>query len=130
MAWNLFRLGTITDTVQWKNMAINMTNSLSSLIREEPNYMSQWAIVYTEIKKGLAEVAFMGDGIELLRQEFHIEYQPFCQAMGTRAKSTLPFLQDKVVVREKPTVYVCYQQTCQPPVHTIDATTKLLNKIM
>jgi uncharacterized protein len=130
MAWNLFRLGTITDTAQWKNMAINMTNSLSSLIREEPNYMSQWAIVYTEIKKGLAEVAFMGDGIELLRQEFHIEYQPFCQAMGTRAKSTLPFLQDKVVVREKPTVYVCYQQTCQSPVHTIDATTKLLNKIM
>jgi uncharacterized protein YyaL (SSP411 family) len=39
-------------------------------------------------------------------------------------------LQDKEAVRGKPTIYVCYQQTCQAPVHTIDATTSLLNKIM
>jgi uncharacterized protein YyaL (SSP411 family) len=130
MAWNLFRLGTLTSNDEWKNMAIQMTNSLSHLIREEPNYMSQWAIVYSEIKKGLAEIVFVGEGHEVLRQEFHIGYQPFCQAMGTRATSILPLLQDKEPVRNKPTVYVCYHQTCQAPVHTIDATTRLLNKIM
>lgn len=130
MAWNLFRLGTITANDEWKNMAIHMTNSLASLIRDEPNYMSQWAIVYSEIKKGLAEVVFTGEGIEVLRQEFHIGYQPFCQAMGTETTSMLPLLQDKKPVRGKPTVYVCFGQTCQAPVHTIDATTRLLNKIM
>jgi uncharacterized protein YyaL (SSP411 family) len=130
MAWNLFRLGTITSNEDWKKMAVDMTSSLSYLINEEPNYMSQWAIVYTEIRKGLAEIVFTGDDIEVLRQEFHIAYEPFCQALGARTKSNLPLLQDKKPVNGKATVYVCYQQTCQAPVHTIDAATALLDKIM
>ena len=129
MAWNLFRLGTITDNQDWKDKAKAMTFPLSNLIKEEPNYMSQWAIVYSEIKKGLSEVAFTGEGIDLLRQEFHIHYEPFCQVMGARTKSQLPMLQDKTPVDGKPTVYVCYNRTCQAPVHTVDAAMKILEEL-
>jgi uncharacterized protein YyaL (SSP411 family) len=130
MAWNLFRLGTLLENARWKEISLKMTQALGHLIQEEPNYMSQWAIVYTEIKKGLAEVVFSGEEPDLLRQEFQIEYQPFCQVIGGRSKSSLPLVQDKPPVKGKPTIYVCYRQTCQAPVHTVDAAEKLLTKIM
>jgi len=130
IAWDLFRLGTLTDNESWKNIAIKMTHSLSNLIKSEPNYMSQWAIVYTEIRRGLAEVSFVGEDIDLLRQEFHIEYRPFTVAMGSKSKSYLPLLQDKTMVKGRSTLYVCHNKTCQAPVHTVDAATKQLNKIV
>jgi uncharacterized protein len=129
MAWNLFRLGTIFENEEWKAMATRMTMSLSQLILNEPYYMSNWAIVYTEIKKGLAEVAFVGDEIETLRQEFHIEYQPFVTVMGTRTKSTLPLLADKEPAKNKPSLYVCFNKTCYSPVHSIEGVTKKLSKL-
>jgi uncharacterized protein len=129
MAWNLFRLGTILDRNDWKDLASKMALSLSELIINEPYYMSNWGIVFLEIRKGLAEIAFVGEEIETLRQEFHIEYQPFSQVMGTKAGSELPLLADKGVVKKKPTVYVCYNKTCFNPVHSVEAVTKKLSKL-
>src|SRR5690606_22198402 len=68
MAWSLFRLGTILDRKDWRETAERMTSGMSQLIVDEPYYMSNWAILYTEIKKGLVELAFVGDDIETLRQ--------------------------------------------------------------
>lgn len=129
MAWNLFRLGTILDHKDWREMAERMTLSLSKLILDEPYYMSNWAIVYSEIKKGLMEVAFVGEDIETLRQEFHIEFQPFAQAMGARASSTLPLLSDKTPKGNKPTLYVCYRNTCYAPVNSVGAATKKIQEL-
>lgn len=126
MSWNLVRLGTILDRDDWKSMATAMTSQLARLILSEPYYMGNWACVYTEIHKGLAEVAFVGNNIETLRQEFHIEYLPFAQAMGSESESELPLLADKKVVGKKPTIYVCLNKTCLPPVHSVlDATRKI-----
>ncbi len=129
MGWNLFRLGTILDRKDWREMAEQMTLNLTQLILDEPYYMSNWAILYTEIKKGLMEVAFIGEDIETLRQEFHIEFQPFTQAMGTKTSSTLPLLADKTIKGKKPTLYVCYRNTCYAPVHAVEAITKKIQDL-
>jgi uncharacterized protein YyaL (SSP411 family) len=117
-------MGILLDRDDWKQMAEAMTGSLAHLIKAEPAYMSHWAIVYAEIKKGLAEVALTGENIHSLRSELHQNYFPFMVVQGTQTKSDLPLLKDKIALGGKPTIYVCYNKTCKVPVHTI-AETKL-----
>jgi uncharacterized protein YyaL (SSP411 family) len=126
MAQNLFHLGILLDKEDWKKLAIDMTMSLSHLIKSEPNYMSNWAIVFTEIKKGLAEVAIVGAQADVLRKELHEAYIPFSLVMGSKIGSKLPLLSDKPA-KGMGTIYVCFDKTCKLPVHTVsDALKQIL----
>lgn len=120
MARNLLHLGIIFDNQVWKTLSENMILSLSHLIISEPNYMSNWGIVYTEMKNGMAEVAFMGNDPESKRMEFFKTYQPFAVTMGSESGSQLPLLEDKVPLDNQLTIYVCYNKTCQKPVQTVE----------
>ncbi len=44
--------------------------------------------------------------------------------MGTETGSALPLLEGKVALDDKLTIYVCYDKTCQRPVHQIDEALK------
>lgn len=120
MAENLFHLGILLDDAGWKNAAERMTLSLGHLITGQPNYMSNWGIVYTEIKKGMAEVAFVGREAQAKYLELSQNFQPFILSMGTEDSSTLPLLEGKVALEGRPTIYVCYNKTCQRPVHEVN----------
>jgi uncharacterized protein len=119
MTQNLLHLGILLDREEWKTMAGNMTGSLGHLIINEPNYMSNWGIVYTETKKGMAEIAFVGSGAATLKNKFHETYQPFALTMGAETQSHLPLLEGKVALGDKATIYVCHNKTCQRPVHSV-----------
>jgi uncharacterized protein YyaL (SSP411 family) len=97
-----------------------MVESLSHLIQSEPGFMSYWAIVYTELKKGMAEVVFVGKDIESLRNDFQRHYLPYTILQGTSEDSDLPLVKDKTATNGKATIYVCYNKTCKLPVHTVD----------
>ena len=118
MAQNLYHLGILFDDDNWKRLAGDMTDSLSHLITSEPNYMSNWGIVYTEMKKGMAEIAFVGPDARGRSVELE-GYQPFVMSMGTESESNLPLLEGKTSIGGKLTIYVCYNKTCQRPVHEI-----------
>ena len=120
MAQNLNYLSIFFDRDDWGKTAKAMAESLSHIIKSEPTYMSHWAIVFTEIKKGLAEIALIGKKIKTLRSEFQQQYFPFSIIQGTEDKSDLPLLKDKVSINGKPTIYVCYNKTCKLPVHTLE----------
>lgn len=119
IAQDLFHLGILCDEERWKSMARDMTFSLSHLITSEPNYMSNWGIVYTEMKKGMAEVAFVGEGAIEACAELHQNFRPFVLSMGTESQSELPLLQGKTSADDRLTIFVCYDKTCQRPVHTV-----------
>jgi uncharacterized protein YyaL (SSP411 family) len=118
MAQNLFHLGIMLDKEEWKQTATEMTMPLSHLIKAEPNYMSNWAIVFTEIKKNIAEVVIVGEQADVLRKEFQAMYKPFALLMGTKTSSKLPLLLDKTGIGTG-TIYVCFNKTCKLPVHTV-----------
>jgi uncharacterized protein YyaL (SSP411 family) len=120
MAQNLFQVGVLLDKDEWKTMATRMVDSLGYLITNEPNYMSNWGIVFSEIRKGMAEVAFLGENHREKAMEFSNQYQPFSLLMGATVSSDLPLLQGKTAIDREDTIYVCYNKACQRPVHTID----------
>lgn len=126
MARNLLHLGIILDEEKWKDLASSMTLPLTDMIHNEPNYMSNWAIVLTEIKKGMAEVVIVGKDAQQLRKEFHSEYEPFALAMGAETYGELPLVKDKKALNATATIYVCYNKTCKLPVHTVEEAKKQL----
>lgn len=128
MVQNLFQLGTILDRDDWKAMAVEMTESLSHLISEEPNYMSNWGIVLTEMQAGLAEVVFAGPSGLGLKHQFKKYYQPFTLVMGSDKPSRLPLLQGKTET-DTDRIYICYDKTCKLPVNTIDEAFKQLKTL-
>lgn len=121
MAQNLYHLGILFDNAHWKTTAEKMTLSLSHLISAEPNYMSHWGIVYAEMVHGMAEVVFAGEGAVEKARDIFRDFQPFALAMGVRGGSEdLPLLAGKAAVNDQFTVYVCYNKTCQRPVHSVE----------
>jgi uncharacterized protein YyaL (SSP411 family) len=119
MAQNLFQVGVLLDKDEWKAMATRMVDSLGYLITNEPNYMSNWGIVFSEIKKGMAEVVFVGTHHKEQALEFSGRYEPFSLLMGAPVSSDLPLLQGKIAIDGKDTIYVCYNKACQRPVHSV-----------
>jgi uncharacterized protein len=119
MIQNLFQLGTMLDHEKWKQLAESVTTSLAHLITKEPNYMSNWGIGYTEIKKGLAEVVIAGDSLRQVLSELFQTYQPFVLTMGASKESELPLTAGKTSSNGKTTIYVCFDKTCQKPVHDV-----------
>lgn len=119
MAQNLNQLGLLFDRDDWKKMAASMVDSLSHLVKGEPGFMSHWAIVYAEIKNGLAEIVMTGENIHSLRSELHQNFLPFAIIQGSENHSNIPLQKDKVAVNGKPTIYVCHNKTCKLPVHTV-----------
>ena len=119
MALNLFHLGVMLDRDDWKAMASTLTDSLSHLIIQEPNYMSQWALVYTEIRNGMAEFVITGKEADSLRSEFQREFHPFSLVMGSAGESDLPLVRDKAAAGNPGTIYVCYNKACRLPVNNI-----------
>jgi uncharacterized protein YyaL (SSP411 family) len=81
--------------------------------------MSNWGIVYTAMKKGMAEVAFVGSECQSGVRTFFREFRPFVAAMGTQGDSHLPLLVDKTASDGALTIFVCYNKTCQRPVHNV-----------
>ncbi|MBL0743516.1 thioredoxin domain-containing protein [Chryseolinea lacunae] len=120
MAQNLFQAGTLLEREEWKSLAVAMAGSLAHLIKSEPNYMSQWAIAHTEIKKGMAEVALVGKDLHAVRQQWMQQYAPYALLQGTEHQSKLPLLHDKIASGDGPTLFVCYNKTCQLPVHRVE----------
>lgn len=125
MVQNLFHLGNILDRDDWKTKATEMAESISHLISEEPNYMSNWGIVLTEMKAGLAEVAFTGESGLSHKHHFKKYYQPFALVMGSDKPSELPLLRDKTQ-GDSELIYVCYDKTCKLPVSNVDEALKQL----
>lgn len=122
MALNLLHLGIMLDREDWKTMAETLSGSLANLIRSEPNYMSQWAIVYTELKHAMAEVVITGEHADTFRMELQKTFHPYTLVMGTTTESDLPLVKDKTAAGQQTTLYVCYNKTCRLPVtHVADA---------
>lgn len=127
MAQNLFQLGTLLDNSGWKETAHSMVKALSHITQAEPNYMSQWAIVATEMNVGMKEVLMTGTEIHTWRKELQKDFYPFVLTQGANGKSSLPLFEGKEAINGKDTIYVCFQKTCRLPVQTLEEARNQLN---
>ena len=129
MARNILQLGTLLDNTTWKELAHSLIGSFTELITKEPNYMSNWAIAFTEWQSNPAEVVIVGDQVKQAYASLREHYLPLTRFMGSSEKSSLPLLREKVAINKQTTFYVCRHFTCKQPVQKAqDALEQILNK--
>jgi len=129
MARNLFRLGTLLDKYEWKQMAIEMASKLSGIITQEPVYMSNWGILFSEIAEGMNEVVIVGEGMEGMRKEIQSNYFPFALFLGSKSKSNLPLFDGREAKEGKTIIYVCRNKVCQLPVENVKEAVEQMNSV-
>ncbi|MHC2993093.1 thioredoxin [Pontibacter sp. HJ8] len=118
MAINLHLLGLYFDQEQYLQLSDDMLARVKPLVIQEPSHLSNWAILYYHKLRPMAEVAIVGNQAPEMRSELSVFYLPNMLLTGTEQTSALPLLHDRTAIGGKTTVYVCYNKTCQLPVHT------------
>lgn len=129
MARSLFHLGTLLDKNEWKEMAMQMTAKLSSIISSEPTYMSNWGILFAEITEGMNEIVITGNELVKVSKEIQSNYLPFAVYVGAKSKSDLALLEGRDSVDGKTKIYVCRNKVCKLPVSSAsEALDQIVNK--
>ncbi|MBS1681176.1 MAG: thioredoxin domain-containing protein [Bacteroidetes bacterium] len=127
MARNLYRLGTMLDKNEWKEMAVSMVSKLAQIITTEPVYMSHWGILFAEIAEGVNEVVITGNDFLKVRKDIQLNFTPFAVFVGAESKSELALLKGRESTEGKTKIYVCLNKVCRLPSDTAEMA---LNQIL
>ncbi len=118
MAMNMHLLGLYFDEERYTQLSNEMLAKVKALVVKEPSHLSNWATLYFHKLTPTAEVAIVGPEAANIREELSSFYIPNMILLGTKTSSELALLEDKVAINGRNTIYVCYNKTCQLPVHT------------
>lgn len=119
MANNLYWLGLIMDDSDYQRISKEMLSRMSGMLADQAAYLSNWAILYTNMSSPTAEISIVGNQADELRNKLFKTYHPNKVIMGAQDSSNLPLMKGKYPIREQSTIYVCYNKTCKLPVHTV-----------
>ncbi len=118
MAHNLLRLGRHLENATYQSLAATMLGRVQALVAQEPQHLTNWASLYVALLRPGAEVAITGPRAETLRQQLSRHFLPNDVLAGAEGASELPLLQGRAGSNST-TIYVCRNQACQLPVHTV-----------
>jgi uncharacterized protein len=124
MAYNLYVLGHLLGNDKYIEMSMDMMKQVGQLLISDPQFLSNWAGLYTLLVKPTVEIAIIGKDAEFFRTALEKRYMPNKIIAGTESSSDLPLLQNRQAINNKTTIYVCYNKTCQLPVDNVDAAVK------
>lgn len=120
MARNLYTLGLILDRQDFVDIAYLMLAKVKSLVLKNADYLSNWACLATQMVTPTAEIAIVGVDCLKVRAKLEERYYPNKVLSGTKLKSDLPLLENRVALSEQTNIYVCYNKTCKLPVQTVE----------
>lgn len=129
MAHNLFALGTLFDYPDYVKLSDWMLAKMRNALLTDVQWGTNWAALYALRAQPTAEIAIVGEEMNAFRQELESRYVPNKILVGTKTASDLPLLQERIALKDQTTVYVCFNKTCQLPVHSLEDVWKQLTYI-
>lgn len=128
MTWNLIHLGThlYNDEMLAKGKAI--LAQVLPLITQEPEYMSNWALLAMELSQPFAEVVIVGPDALAMAKTLNQMYLPNKVITGTREETDLVPFEYKTTLDGQTTIYVCYNKACKLPVTSSEEALAQLNR--
>ncbi|WMJ74777.1 thioredoxin domain-containing protein [Cytophagaceae bacterium ABcell3] len=118
MAENLLWLGKILDKADYIDLSYKMLSRTKNILTTDPDFLSNWASLFVTLSSPIAEVVIVGPDFNNIRKEIDSAFIPSMVICGTKEKSTLPLLKNRIAINNKTTIYVCVDKTCKLPVHT------------
>lgn len=120
MAENLLKLGYLTYDESLKEYGIKLITNVSHMLSLEPEYLSQWTAASFYLLQPVPEIAIVGNQALRENQELQEKFLPVKVVAGGADSSKFPaLLEGKTAVHEKVTYFICYDKTCQRPVHNL-----------
>ena len=128
MATNLYNLGLILDRRDYIAISKQMLGKMKRLLLTDPQWLTQWGCLATQLVKPTAEVAIVGENLLNIRAFLDGTFMPNRVFVGTPQQSDLPLLQNRTSKNGETMIYVCFDKTCQLPTADINQAEKLLNE--
>ncbi|MFN8345290.1 MAG: thioredoxin domain-containing protein [Spirosomataceae bacterium] len=119
MAFNLYWLGTVFDYEDYTGLADWMLLKMKRALLTDVQWGTNWAALYALRAQPTAEIAIVGKDAEAYRRELETDFYPNKIVVGTKAASDLPLLAERTAKNDLTTIYVCFNKTCNLPVHTV-----------
>ncbi|TGE16241.1 thioredoxin domain-containing protein [Hymenobacter elongatus] len=119
MAHNLLRLGLHLENDSYRELAATMLGRVRELVVKEPQHLTNWASLYAALLWPVAEIAIVGPEAESVRRELGRHFLPHTVVAGAPEAGTLPLLRQRTAQLGHTTLYICFDRTCQQPVHTV-----------
>lgn len=129
MAHNLYALGMIVDHTAYVELADWMLSKMKRSMLNDVQWVTNWAALYALRTQPTAEIALVGKDVEAYRKELEMYFWPNKIVVGATTSSDLPLLEGRMAKDDLTTIYVCFNKTCQLPVHTIEQAWMQLNNI-
>ena len=128
MARNLHKLGVLLEKADYTELAKGMLSRMLPLVKQYPTDTTNWAVLATEMSLPMAEVAIVGADYREMASELIQHYHPNKVVLGTKDQSDLPLLRERHTEDNQTTLYVCYDKTCQLPVHAVSEALEQLQR--
>ncbi|MEM8965726.1 MAG: thioredoxin domain-containing protein [Bacteroidota bacterium] len=128
MARNLHKLSVLLEKADYAGLAQGMLSRMLPLVKQYPSDTTNWAVLATEMSLPMAEVAIVGADYREVALELVQHYHPNKVVMGTKKQSDLPLLKERHTEDGQTTLYVCYNKTCQLPVHEVSEALEQLQR--
>ena len=126
MSDNLYRLAIIFDDTTFLSTHNEMVNTVKSLIKQEPEYMSNWGITVAAKHTKQLEIVIIGPEYAAFAREIQEKYRPHRVVLASAEPSDLPLMEYKTTREGSTTVYVCSEKVCRQPVTSVqDAFTEI-----
>lgn len=124
MAHVLLKLGRLTDNLIYQQRAEVMLKTIGQRYIQGGAYFANWTILAGKITHPSIEIVVTGENAlsEALRLQQH--YLPFTVIAGGD-DATLPLLKERAN-NKKLSFYVCRNNTCELPVHSVEEALQLL----
>lgn len=129
LAHALYQAGILLDRPDFVEKADAMLNKMSRILGTDIQVATNWASLYAQRVSPTAEIVIVGSDYEEVRKDFDRFFVPNKVMAGADASSNLPLLEGRTAVGDRTAIFVCYNKTCQLPVHTVEDALKLLSQI-
>lgn len=128
MAENLYTLGILLDEQEYVKKAHRMISRVKRVIPSAPKDLAHWASLFSKLTSPTAEIAVVGEDISAAMLELNQHYIPNKVVVAKKPGSTssLALLENREMINEKTTFYLCYNKACQLPVNNLEEVLKQL----
>ncbi len=120
MVENLHWLSILSGNSRYMKISDAMLKQIQHLIPREPKYLSNWASAYSLKAYTSYDVVILGPLAKDFQQKLWSDYLPNILILAIEShNSDLPVLKGKDLVEGKTTIFVCENNACQKPVHSV-----------
>lgn len=119
MAWNLVHLGTHFYDENLMDRGKSMLAKTVKLIKQEPEYMSNWGVLAFELSDAFAEIVILGDDFKSFGVELNRQFIPNKILTAAKDQKDSPLFEQKSLVQGETMIYVCYNKACKLPVTNV-----------